>query len=144
MQAVESSFEAKAPVASKTLVTEANSTMGSAFLKAISDVPCNMIMRSAITKGKSVEEICSETGVPTSTAYRKIREMTESGLIFIEHIVVTDGGKKRIVYRAAYSKVAVQCDSGNFVVESTPNADVPDILYRLWQFARSHQEHPQK
>jgi len=131
-------------VASKTLVTEANSEMGLAFLKAISDAPCNMIMRSAISKGKSVEEICSETGVPTSTAYRKIREMTESGLIFVERVIISDEGKRRIVYRAAYSKVAVQCDSGNFVVESTPNADVPDILYRLWRFARSVQERSQE
>ena len=118
--------------------------MGLTFLKAISDVPCNMIMRAAISKGKSVEEICSETGVPLSTAYRKVREMTESGLIFVERITVSDEGKKRIVYRAAYSKVAVQCDLGNFVVESTPNANVPDILYRLWQFARSHSERPQE
>jgi predicted transcriptional regulator len=143
MQAVESSLRMDA-VASKTLVTEANSETGLAFLKAISDVPCNMIMRSAISKGKSVEEICSETGVPTSTAYRKIREMTESGLIFIERVIVSDEGKKRIVYRAAYSKVAVQCDPGNFVVEGTPNADVPDILYRLWRFARSRQERSQE
>jgi len=143
LQAVESSLR-KPPVESKTLVAEANSEMGLTFLKAISDVPCNMIMRSAISKGKSVEEICSETGVPTSTAYRKVREMTESGLIFVERIVVSDEGKKRIVYRAAYSKVAVQCDIGNFVVESTPNANVPDILYRLWQFTRSRSERPQE
>ena len=143
MQAVESGLQMNA-VASKTLVTEANSEMGLAFLKAISDAPCNMIMRSAISKGKSVEEICSETGVPTSTAYRKIREMTESGLIFVERVIISDEGKRRIVYRAAYSKVAVQCDSGNFVVESTPNADVPDILYRLWRFARSVQERSQE
>jgi len=143
MQALESSFRMDAPVATKILITEANSEMGLAFLKAISDIPCNMIMRSAISKGKSVEEICSETGVPTSTAYRKIREMTESGLIFIERIIVTDEGKKRIIYRAAYSCVAVQCRPGNFIVESTPNADVPDILYRLWQFAMSHPERSQ-
>ncbi|HYA55844.1 MAG TPA: winged helix-turn-helix domain-containing protein [Nitrososphaerales archaeon] len=140
MQVIESSLPWNA-VAQKTIVTEANSEMGLVFLKAISDVPCNMIMRSAISKGKSVEEICSETGVPTSTAYRKVSELTESGLLFIERVVVSDEGKKRVVYRAAYSKVAVQCDIGNFVVESTPNTDVPDILYRLWQFARSRQEH---
>jgi predicted transcriptional regulator len=141
MQAVESSLQVNSPVAPRTLVTEANSEMGLAFLKALSDAPCNMIMRSAVSKGKSVEEICSETGVPLSTAYRKIREMTESGLIFIERVLVSDAGKKRLVYRAAYSRVAVQCDLGNFVVESTPNADVPDILYRLWQFARSRPGH---
>jgi len=139
MHAVESTLQMKTPVA-KTLVTEASSEMGLAFLKAISDAPCNMIMRSAISKGKSVEEICSETGVPRSTAYRKIREMTESGLIFIERVILSDEGKKRIVYRAAYSKVAVQCDPGNFVVEGTPNAAVPDILYRQWQLARTRQE----
>ena len=143
MQAVESSLR-KPPVESKTLVAEANSEMGLTFLKAISDVPCNMIMRSAISKGKSVEEICAETGVPTSTAYRKIREMTESGLIFVERITVSDEGKKRIVYRAAYSKVAVQCDLGNFVVEGTPNANVPDILYRLWQFTKGRSERSQE
>ena len=143
MQAVESSLQMNT-VASKTLVTEANSEMGLSFLKAISDISCNLIMRSAISKGKSVEEICSETGVPTSTAYRKIREMTENGIIFIERVLVNDEGKKRILYRAAYSKVAVQCDPGNFVVESTPNANVPDILYRLWRFTISRQERSQK
>ena len=143
MQAVESTLQVNAPVA-KTLVTEASSEMGLAFLKVISDASCNMIMRSAISKGKSVEEICSETGVPTSTAYRKIREMTESGLIFVERVILSDEGKKRIVYRAAYSKVAVQCDPRNFVVESTPNAGVPDILYRCQRFARSRQERSQE
>jgi predicted transcriptional regulator len=144
VQTLESSLQTNAPVAPKTLVSEANSGMGLAFIKAISDVPCNMIMRSTISKGKSVEEICSETGVPTSTAYRKIREMTESGLIFIERVIVTDSGKKHIVYRAAYSRVAVHCDLGNFMVESIPNADVPDILYRLWQFAGNHLERSQE
>ena len=143
MQALESSLQTSA-VAPRTLVTEAGSEMGLVFLKAISDPPCNVIMRSTISKGKSVEEICSETGVPTSTAYRKISEMTESGLIFIERVTVSDEGKKHIVYRAAYSKVAVQCDPGNFVVESTPNAYVPDIVYRLWRIARSRQERSQE
>jgi len=140
MQAVEAAFSTNVPVESKTLVREANSSMGLAILKAISDEPSILIMRSAVSKGKSVEEICAETGVPLSTAYRKIGEMTASGLIFVERVKLTEVGKKHLVYRTAYSKVAIQCDQSNFVVESTPNAGVPDITYRLWQFARNHQE----
>ncbi len=129
------------PVVSKTVVADANSVTGLAILKLISDKSSNMIMRSAVPRGKSVEEICSETGVPTSTAYRKIREMTESGLIFIERVIVTQAGKKQIVYRAMYSRVIVKCDLGDFVLESTPNVGVPDIKHRLWQYAKNHPEH---
>jgi hypothetical protein len=53
-----------------------------------------MIMRATISKGKSVEEICSETGVATSTAYREIREVTEGGPIFIARVILTNEGKK--------------------------------------------------
>ena len=130
----------KVPVGSKTLVAEASSATGLAILKAISDEPSSMIMRSAVSKGKSVEEICSETGVPQSTAYRKIGEMMANGLIFVERVILTEAGKKHLVYRTAYSRVAIQCDQGNFIVESTPNEGVSDIMYRLWQFARNHPE----
>ncbi len=141
MRAVGAALQVNVPVESKPVVTDASSDMGLAFLKVISDKSSSKIMRSAVLKGKSVEEICSKTGIPTSTAYRKIRKMTESGLIFIERVVVTEAGKKQILYRAAYSRVAVKCDVGSFIVESTPNWSVPDIRYRLWHYARNHPEH---
>jgi len=137
---MEAALGTNEPVEPKTLVSEANSSMGLAILKAISDEPSNMIMRSAVSKGKSVEEICAETGVPLSTAYRKIGEMMARGLIFVERVKLTEAGKKHLVYRTAYSKVAIQCDPSNFSVESTPNAGVPDIMYRLWYFASNHPE----
>ncbi|HUK80506.1 MAG TPA: hypothetical protein VLU91_07590 [Nitrososphaerales archaeon] len=140
MQAMEAVLGTNVPVGPKALVSEANSSMGLAILRAISDEPSNMIMRSAVSKGKSVEEICLETGVPLSTAYRKIGEMMASGLIFVERVELTEAGKKHLVYRTAYSKVAIQCDPVNFTVESTPNAGVPDIVYRLWLFASNHPE----
>ncbi|HUI23632.1 MAG TPA: hypothetical protein VLY82_04490, partial [Nitrososphaerales archaeon] len=62
MQAMEAVLGTNVPVGPKALVSEANSSMGLAILRAISDEPSNMIMRSAVSKGKSVEEICLETG----------------------------------------------------------------------------------
>lgn len=134
MQAAEASFKANAAATHGPVCMGAESRTGSGLLKAVSDGHSRKIMESVVSRGRTVEEICSVTGIPISTAYRRVHEMTDEGLIICERIVVTGAGKKYAVYRAAFSSVMIRCEGGSCMVEGAPNEGVPDIMYRLWQF----------
>lgn len=116
--------------------------MITAIMNAISDGSSSKILGSIISRRRSVEEICSETGVPLSTAYRRIHEMAEGGLIFPERVVLTKDHKRYAVYRSAFSKVTVQLTMGDFLVTGTPNDSLPSTTYRLSEFTRNQLNMP--
>ena len=124
------------------MTLDADSEVARALLRAVSDGPSSKILGSIVATGRSVEEICSETDVSVSTAYRKIHGMVDEGLAIIERVMVTDKGKRYMVYRASFSGFTIVCDQGNCKLQSTPNAGVPDITYRLWRHARDHPDIP--
>ena len=126
----------------EVVTMDAASTMGSAIIKAMSDEFSIKILESVVSEGKSVVEIRSETGVPLSTAYRLVHGMTEAGLMVLERVVVTGTGRKYTIYRATFSRISVDFDDSDCKVQGTPNWSVPDIMYRLSRFAKTHSEFP--
>lgn len=126
----------------KTRTVAADGRMGQAIMNAVSDESSRKIVGSIISRGRSVGKICSETGVPLSTAYRRVHEMADEGLILLERVVLTKDGEKYAIYRSTFSKVTAGFTSGDFRVRGTPNNGVPDITYRLWQLAVNHQDAP--
>ena len=142
MRTIEASLRKDAAVTQGPVSMSVGSRLGSGLLKAVSDGPSTKILESVIARGRSIEEICSETNVPVSTTYRRIHELTDDGIIIIERVVITADRRRHVVYRAAFSKVKVEFEPEDCRVEGTPNERVPDIIYRLWQFARNHPDDP--
>jgi DNA-binding transcriptional ArsR family regulator len=111
-----------------------------AILEAMSDTTSRAILSSIIADGKSIEEIATESQVPISSAYRRVHELRDRGLIMVERIVVTRGGKRHHIYRSAFRGATVQVEPDRVRVQGLPNDGIPDIAFRLWQFAESHRQ----
>lgn len=137
MQAVESGAGRGNAGAPGSVTLNAERGLGLAVLKAMSDLYSSKIMESVVSEGRSVEEISAATGVPVSTAYRRIHRMTGEGLTIVERVVITREGKKHRIYRATFSRVRAELEPQSCRVEGTPNEGIPDIMYRLWQFEGS-------
>jgi hypothetical protein len=102
------------------------------ILNALGDEFSRRILISSIASGKTVEEISAEEDLPLSTCYRRVRRFVDEGLMIPEKIVVTQTGKRYAVYRTSFSGVTVTLNAGKVAVETTPNADVLDKLFRKW------------
>lgn len=118
----------------------ADERMMTAIMDAISDDSSSKILGSIISRGRSVEEICSETGISLSTVYRRIHEMAEYGLVFLERVVLTKEDKRYAVYRSAFSRVTVQLAPGDFLVTGTPSDSLPSTAHRLLEFAMNQSD----
>jgi predicted transcriptional regulator len=104
-----------------------------AILEAMSDSFSRKIITSTISEGKTIDAISSENHIPISTAYRRVNELVDQGIIIVERIVLTATGKRYSIYRSAFSEVRIDLESEDLSVRVTPNTDVADKLYRVWQ-----------
>ncbi len=109
--------------------------MAMAILEAMSDTSSRAILNSIIASGKSIEQIAEEKGIPVSTAYRRIHELCAKGLVVVERVVVGSSGKKCWIYRSAFQGAKIDADLERIRVVGLPNDNIPDITFRLWQFA---------
>lgn len=118
-------------------VTDAR--MEEAILKAMSDEASRLILKSATVESRSIEEIVQELGVPASTAYRRVHELVESGLLLIERVMITGEGRRYLLYRSAFREMSMTLESGELSVRVSLNEDVADRFHRTWQSIRLRQ-----
>jgi hypothetical protein len=106
--------------------------LSDAILSALGDESSRKILTSAITSGKTVDEISAEQNLPLSTCYRRMRSLLSGGLMILEKTVVTQAGKRYAVYRTSFSRASISFNDGKVAVEVTPNMDIVDKLRRKW------------
>jgi len=102
------------------------------ILAALGDESSRKILTSAISSGKTVEEISAEQNLPLSTCYRRMRTLLAGGLMILERTVVTPAGKRYAIYRTSFSRASISFLDGDIAVELTPNMDIIDKLRRKW------------
>lgn len=119
-----------------TMVLEEPMARGA--LAALSDDYSRGILGSIVVKGKTIEEMCDEMGIPVSTAYRRVHELHEAGLVVVERILLSRDGKRRTVYRSTLREMKIEFELGRYRVTGVPNHYLPDIGYKIWNFQRSH------
>ncbi len=105
-------------------------------LQALADEYSRSILLSTIQKAKSAVELSTEKNIPISTAYRRLHELQEAGLVAVERSVITDDGKKFDLYRSTVKSVAISFDLGATEVELIPNEDMVTKFVRLWGYMR--------
>lgn len=103
-----------------------------ALMDAMSDEFSRRILSCSIRKGRSVDEICIEQGVPPSTCYKRMRHLMDIGAIVIERMVVPPTGKRYAVYRSAFSRLEVIWENGSLSAHATVNPDVAEKLQNVW------------
>jgi hypothetical protein len=80
------------------------------ILKELFDGFSYKILLSTLDEPKSVFQICEENDVPISSTYKKIRKLKESGLLFIDKIVISERGKKIVFYRSKVRSIELTLD----------------------------------
>jgi len=108
-----------------------------ALIRALADDYSRKILLGTLEKARSVEELSQSLEIPISTAYRRVNELKEVGLLKVEKTIITNEGKKFELYRGAFRGINMQLEKGEIVVDVELNEDVAMRLSRLWTSMRS-------
>lgn len=79
---------------------------------------------------RSVVDITREQRIPVTSAYRKVKELKQSGLLNVERIVITEDGKKYELVRSAIRSASVQFDKGMLDVDVTANVEADEKMVK--------------
>jgi DNA-binding transcriptional ArsR family regulator len=92
-----------------------------AILVALGDKEMLKILDSSMFRPISVSDIIKETGIPHTTAYRKVKWLLDNGLLSVQKITITEDGKKFSEVRSTLRSFNVRYELGNVVVEGEQN-----------------------
>ena len=101
-----------------------------AVLRALLDDQSRVILTSTMLVPKSVVDITREQRIPVTSAYRKVKELKEFGLLRVERIVLTDDGKKYELVRSVIRAANVQFDKGILDVDVTTNVEADEKVVK--------------
>jgi predicted transcriptional regulator len=108
-----------------------------ALIEALADEYSRKIILKTISKAESVEDLSRSENIPISTAYRRVNELKEVGLLAVERTILSDDGKKYELYRSSFSSFKIDLEHGEIMIEAEFNEDVATRLSRLWASMRS-------
>lgn len=107
-----------------------------ALIQALADEYSRKIILKTIKEAKSIGELSESEGIPLSTAYRRINEMRDSGILIVEKTILTSEGKKFELYRSAFRSVQIKLDQGELTIDAILNEDIAARLSRIWSSLR--------
>jgi len=99
----------------------------------MSDEYSKRILGCSVVKGRTVEEICLEQGIPQSTCYKRVRQLVQAGVMIVERIAASYSGQKYAVYRSVFSRMDVSWENGAMLAYATVNPEVSDKLRYMRQ-----------
>ncbi len=111
-----------------------------ALLKAIADKHSSIILSATSWKPVSIMDLVREEGIPPSSAYRKVKELTDQGLVAVARTIVTEDGKKYDLYKGAFREVNITFRRGDLVVEATPNRDIFEKAFLIFHSLKEAEE----
>jgi Helix-turn-helix domain len=106
------------------------------LINALADEYSRKIILKTISKAESVEELSRTEQIPISTAYRRVNEMREVGLLTVEKTILNEEGKKYELFRSAFRSFKINLEGGEIMIEAEFNEDVATRLSRLWATMR--------
>ena len=95
--------------------------VGASLLEALSDGASRAILNSTISKSKSVEEIAFENLIPVSTAYRRVHLLLDGGLLRVDRIMISEGGKRYVLLRSTLQAARVEVQQTGIRVTCSSN-----------------------
>ncbi|MFQ6012405.1 MAG: ArsR/SmtB family transcription factor [Thermoplasmata archaeon] len=103
-----------------------------ALLRALADDQSRRILAATSYRPRSAMDLIREEGLPSSSAYRRIRELEKDGLVAVARTVLTADGKKYQMYKATFREVSLKFHAGEMVVTAVPNLDAVQKAFRLF------------
>lgn len=101
-----------------------------AVIRTLLDDYSRLILLSSMLVAKSVVDITREHSIPMTSAYRKVKELKEFGLLKVDRIVLTEDGKKYELLRSTIRSASVQFNKGMLDVDVTANIEADEKLVK--------------
>jgi len=89
----------------------------------LGDTELQKILDATMFNSKAVSQIIRDTGIPQTTAYRKIRWLLVEKLLVVDKIEITEDGKKSSLFRTVLKSFNVKYEYNNVVIEAEQNYD---------------------
>lgn len=102
------------------------------LLKALADEQAASILAATALRPRSAMDLIREENLPSSSAYRRIHELEEDGLIVVDRTVLNPDGKTYKMYKATFREVSVRFQAGQVVITAEPNLDAVQKAFRLF------------
>lgn len=87
---------------------------------------------SATHEPQSAQQISEEIDVPIATAYRRINELTDTGLLRHEDRVLSDEHRRTNVYRRSVDQIRIDFSNGSLTVTVEERTQVKNKLDEVW------------
>jgi predicted transcriptional regulator len=113
-----------------------NLKLRDSLISALADEYSRKIILRTINRAESVEDLSRAENIPISTAYRRVNELKEVGLLTVEKTILTGEGKKYELYRSAFKSFVIDLEQGEIAIDAELNEDVATRLSRLWATMR--------
>lgn len=101
-----------------------------AVIRALLDDHSRLILTATMFAAKSVIDITHEQKIPITSAYRRVKELKEFGLLKVERIVLTPEGKKFELLRSTIRTASIQFDKGTLNVDVTAGIEADEKLVK--------------
>lgn len=105
-------------------------------LAAIGDSVARGLLGALSRGDRDVHTLVIETGLPQSSIYRKLKELTADQLVEIPRLAFTKDGRKVELFRLRLREVKVLFDGGRVRVDVVPRRDASDRLDSMWETVR--------
>lgn len=76
-------------------------------IEALADAESRTILFSIIKKGKTAAELSGKYKIPLSSVYKKLSDLEELTLIYVEKWLISEKGRKFKVYKSRISKANI-------------------------------------
>jgi hypothetical protein len=101
-----------------------------AVIRALLDDQSRKILESTMLVAKSVVDITREQRIPITSAYRKVKELKQFGLLKVDRIILTGDGKKFELVRSAIRSASVEFGKGVLNVDVTVNVEADEKMVK--------------
>lgn len=101
-----------------------------AVIQALLDDQSRLVLESTMLVPKSVIDVTREQNIPITSAYRKVKELKQFGLLKVERIVLTEDGKKYELLRSAIRSASVQFSKGTLEVDVASNVEADEKMVK--------------
>ena len=75
--------------------------------EALADAESRTILFSIIKKGKTAAELAEKYKIPLSSVYKKLSDLEELTLVYVDKWLISDKGRKFKVYKSRISKADI-------------------------------------
>ena len=110
-----------------------DSALRDRIYEAIGDPDSPKILHSIRSLPKNAQSISEETGIPLSSAYRKLATLRGAGLAYVKSFEVTLEGKRQELYMASVLEVRIGIMGDQLEIELVPtNESVTRLWFKLF------------